>query len=58
MHEFQCGHEECGSRLTAPDEDSLMQQVSEHLRRTHNVDPVTNSLLDYLKMTCVTSPQP
>lgn len=56
MHEFRCGHQECGSRITASDEGYLMQQVAEHLRDVHKVDPITESLLSYLKTTCVTTP--
>lgn len=55
MHEFQCGHLECGSRFTASDKDYLMQQVAEHLRDAHNVDKATETLLTYLETTCVTT---
>jgi predicted small metal-binding protein len=55
MHEFQCGHLECGSQFTASDKDYLMQQVAEHLRDAHNVKQATETLLTYLETTCVTS---
>ena len=58
MHEFQCGHLECGSRFTASDKDYLMQQVAEHLRDSHNVKQATETLLTYLETTCVTSTTP
>lgn len=55
MLEFHCGHQECGSRLTAVDQDALMRQVAEHLRAVHHVDSVTETLLSYLESTCVTA---
>lgn len=55
MHEFQCGHLECGSSFTASDKDYLMQQVAEHLRDAHNVHQATETLLTYLETTCVTT---
>ena len=55
MHEFQCGHLECGSRFTASDKNYLMSQVAEHLRDAHNVQQATATLLTYLETTCVTS---
>jgi len=55
MHEFQCGHLECGSRITASDKDYLMQQVAAHLKDVHNVQQATETLLTYLESTCVTS---
>ncbi|MGH3921884.1 MAG: DUF1059 domain-containing protein [Pseudonocardiaceae bacterium] len=58
MHEFQCGHQECGRRITASDKDYLMHQVAEHLREVHNVNQVTEALMNYLEATCVTTRQP
>lgn len=54
MHQFQCGHEECGSQLTAPNKDDLMRQVAQHLKDAHNVDKATETLMKYLESTCVT----
>lgn len=53
MYEFECGHEECGSRLRAPDKSLLMLQVAEHLRTEHKVAKPTKALLSYLEVTCV-----
>lgn len=53
MHEFECGHQECGSRLTASDKNFLMHQVGEHLQSEHGAQP-TETLLSYLEATCVT----
>jgi predicted small metal-binding protein len=55
MHEFQCGHQECGSRLTASDKDHLRRQVAEHLRDAHGVNKATETLMTYLEATCVTT---
>ncbi len=55
MHEFLCGHQECGSRLTASNRDDLMRQVKQHLQETHNLDRATDALLSYLESTCVTT---
>lgn len=55
MHEFQCGHLECGSRLTASDMDFLRAQIAEHLKEAHNVPKATETLMTYLEDTCVTS---
>lgn len=55
MHEFQCGHLECGSSFTALDKDHLMQEVAQHLRDAHNVQQATETLLTYLEATCVTT---
>ncbi len=41
MREFHCGHQECGSGLTASDKDALMRQVAEHLTAVHHVDRST-----------------
>lgn len=56
MHEFTCGHLECGSRINASDKDYLMRQVADHLKEAHNVQKPTETLLTYLETTCVTSP--
>lgn len=55
MHEFQCGHQECGSRLVASDKSFLMAQVAEHLKEEHNVQKATETLMTYLEATCVTT---
>lgn len=55
MHEFQCGHLECGSRFTASDKNFLMHQVAEHLKGAHNVNTPTQTLMAYLEETCVTT---
>ena len=55
MHEFQCGHQECGSQFTASDKSYLMIKVAEHLRESHNVDTATQTLMNYLEATCVTT---
>ncbi|MGH3796893.1 MAG: DUF1059 domain-containing protein [Pseudonocardiaceae bacterium] len=54
MHQFQCGHEECGRQLTASNKDDLMRQVAQHLKEAHNVDRVTETLMRYLETMCVT----
>lgn len=55
MHEFQCGHQECGSQFTASSKEYLMRQVAEHLKEAHNVDKATETLMSYLESTCVTT---
>lgn len=55
MHEFNCGHQECGSQFTASNKSYLMAQVAEHLRDVHNVDKATETLMSYLEATCVTT---
>ncbi len=55
MHEFQCGHLECGSSFTASDKSYLMSQVAQHLKDAHAVQKPTETLLTYLETTCVTS---
>jgi predicted small metal-binding protein len=54
MHEFTCGHQECSSQLTSSDKDVLMSQVADHLKKAHNVQTATQTLLGYLETTCVT----
>ncbi|MBV8540072.1 MAG: DUF1059 domain-containing protein [Pseudonocardiales bacterium] len=54
MHQFQCGHEECGSQFTASTKDDLMRQVAQHLKDAHNIDSATETLMRYLESTCVT----
>jgi predicted small metal-binding protein len=58
LHQFQCGHEECGSQLTASTRDDLMRQVAHHLKEAHLIDSVTETLLRYLESTCVTVQRP
>lgn len=55
---FQCGHEECGSELTAASRDALMPLVAQHLKDAHSVEKVTAALLGYLESTCVTALHP
>ncbi len=58
MHEFQCGHQECGSQFTASHKADLMRQVAEHLKDAHDVGRATETLMSYLESTCVTTRQP
>lgn len=58
MHQFQCGHEECGSQFVESNKDDLMRQVAQHLKDAHGVNNVTSTLLSYLESTCVTVRQP
>jgi predicted small metal-binding protein len=53
MHEFTCGHQECGSQFTSSNKDVLMRQVADHLKESHNVQTATQTLLGYLETTCV-----
>jgi hypothetical protein len=46
MHEFQCGHLECGSNFTASDMNHLESMI---------VGTPTETLMSYLKATCVTT---
>ncbi|HEY6423648.1 MAG TPA: DUF1059 domain-containing protein [Pseudonocardiaceae bacterium] len=55
MLEFNCGHQECSSQMRSSDKDYLMRQVAEHLKEAHNVQTATQTLLQYLETTCVTS---
>ena len=55
MHQFQCGHQECFSQYTSSNKDDLMRQVAEHLKEAHNVDRATETLMNYLEATCVTT---
>lgn len=54
MHEFECGHQECGSRFRTYSKDHLMQEVAEHLKDQHNVAQPTETFMTYLEATCVT----
>ena len=54
MHEFTCGHQECGSQFTSSSKDALMQQVADHLKESHSVPKATQTLLSYLEAKCVT----
>jgi predicted small metal-binding protein len=53
MHEFTCGHQECGSQFTSSDKDVLMRQVADHLKEAHAVPTATQTLLSYLETMCV-----
>lgn len=55
MQEFRCGHQECGSRLTATSNDELKRLMAQHLKEVHDVDRPTQTLMNYLETTCVTS---
>ena len=55
MHEFQCGHLECGSNFTASDKSHLKSMIAEHLREAHAVGTPTETLMTYLEATCVTT---
>jgi predicted small metal-binding protein len=52
---FQCGHEQCGSELTAASRDALLLLMAQHLKEVHSIDKITNTLLSYLEATCVTA---
>ncbi|MGH3849274.1 MAG: DUF1059 domain-containing protein [Pseudonocardiaceae bacterium] len=54
MLQFTCGHEECGSQLTASSKDVLVSQVIEHVKKEHDVHTATQTLQSYLVATCVT----
>jgi predicted small metal-binding protein len=53
MLEFNCGHQECGSRFTSSDKDALMRQVADHLKEAHAVQTPTQTLMGYLETSCV-----
>jgi len=55
MHEFVCGHQECGSQLASSDKESLMRQVADHLKEAHDVQKPTQTILGYLEAACVTT---
>lgn len=55
MHEFQCGHQECSSRLVSLDLNHLKSEMAEHLRVAHNVKIASETLVTYLLTTCVTT---
>jgi len=55
MHEFQCGHQECGSGFSASDMNHLRDMIAEHLKADHAVGTATETLMTYLEATCVTS---
>jgi predicted small metal-binding protein len=54
VYRFQCGHEDCGSQLTASTKDEIMLLIAQHLKDAHSVNNVTNTLMSYLESTCVT----
>lgn len=56
MYEFRCGHQHRGGRLSAPSSDELKDLIAQHLKQVHDVDRPTQTLLEYLQTTCVTSP--
>jgi predicted small metal-binding protein len=53
MHQFTCGHQECGSQFTSSDKDVLMRQVADHLKKVHAVQTPTQTLMGYLETSCV-----
>ena len=53
MHEFHCAHEECRSEFVESDRDDLMRRVGDHLRESHNVGRLTETLRSYLEETSV-----
>lgn len=55
MHEFTCGHQECSSQFTSSDKGVLMGQVADHLKKVHNVQTATQTLMGYLETVCVVS---
>lgn len=55
MLEFTCGHQECGSQFTASNRDALLSQAADHLKKKHDVQTATQTLMSYLEATCVTT---
>jgi len=55
MHEFMCGHEECGSQFASHDKATLMKKVADHVRDEHAVQTATQTILGYLETHCVTT---
>jgi predicted small metal-binding protein len=54
VYRFQCGHEQCGSQTDAPTMDELRLLIAQHLKESHSVHKVTDTLINYLESTCVT----
>lgn len=55
MQEFTCGHDECGGRLTATTNEELKSLIAQHLKQVHDVDRPTQTLMNYLETSCVTT---
>lgn len=51
MKEFQCGSPECSAHFTATDRDTLRAEIAEHVKKAHNVETATGTLVDYLEAT-------
>lgn len=50
MPEFSCaaaGADSCGWKASETDEDKLVAEVAEHLKKKHNVQEVTGTLAKY-----------
>lgn len=52
MYEHSCraaGAEGCGYRTTAGSPEELKAKVTEHARKVHNVQTMTDTIYDYLR---------
>lgn len=54
VYRFQCGHEQCTTQVHASTMDGLRLLIAQHLKETHSVPNVTDTLVSYLESTCVT----
>ena len=54
VYRFQCGHEQCTTQVHASTMDGLRLLIAQHLKETHSVPKVTDTLINYLESTCVT----
>lgn len=53
MYEFTCGHLECNAVLRSTDPKHLETEMAQHLKEAHNVPKATQTIVQYLKETCV-----
>lgn len=53
MPEFVCSFAgaHCDAELTASDKNDLMQQVSRHLKESHDIKKPTQTIMNYLATT-------
>ena len=52
MYEHSCrkaGAEGCGYRVTANSPEELKKKVTDHARKVHNVQTMTDTIYDYLR---------
>lgn len=49
MHEFQCGSPVCDTRISAPTEKQLMDEVTRHVREDHHIAAPTKPIIDFLR---------